>query len=138
MHASGSLQSAVNRSSIKRIGIGESPLGASRSMTWRIVLSKLVNQASVPKWIEDNWGLPAIANSFDSTSGTLNNMFDFQHCTDPVVYLASTTGQVTQIPDPVVPDSRLPALFAGIGGLILAGGAFVGVTRRRRRAQAAA
>jgi len=97
----------------------------------------LVNQASVTKWIEDNWGLPAITNSFDASSGTLNNMFDFQHCTDPVVYLASTTGQVTQVPDPVVPDSRWPALFAGLGGLILAGGTYVGVSRRRRQAQAA-
>jgi LPXTG-motif cell wall-anchored protein len=28
----------------------------------------------------------------------------------------------------------MPALFAGIGGVILAGGAFIGVNRRRRKA----
>jgi phospholipase C len=94
----------------------------------------LLNQASVTKWIEDNWSLPSITNSFDSTSGSMNNMFDFQNCSNPKLYLASATGQVTDVPDPVVPDSRMPALFAGIGGVILAGGAFVGVNRRRRKA----
>ena len=96
----------------------------------------LVNQASVTKWIEDNWSLPAISNSFDSSSGSLNNMFDFSGngCTNPVVYLSASTGQVTQIPDPVVPDSRQPALFAAIGAVILAAGTYFGIRRRRRRA----
>ena len=97
----------------------------------------LVNQASVTKWIEDNWGLPTITNSFDATSGTLNNMMDFQNCSNAKVYLASATGQVTDVPDPIVPDSKLPAIFAGLGGLILAGGAYLGVVRRRRRSTVA-
>ncbi|HZP31404.1 MAG TPA: alkaline phosphatase family protein, partial [Acidimicrobiia bacterium] len=97
----------------------------------------LINQASVTKWIEDNWGLPAIANSFDSSSGTMNNMFDFSNCTNPKVYLASATGQVTDVPDPIVPDSRMPAMFAGVGAVLLAGGTFVGVNRRRRRSATA-
>jgi phospholipase C len=37
----------------------------------------VTNQASITKFIEDNWGLPAISGSFDSISGSLNNMFDF-------------------------------------------------------------
>jgi len=42
--------------------------------------STLTNQASITKFIEDNWGLPAISGSIDSISGSLNGMFDFgQH-----------------------------------------------------------
>ena len=36
------------------------------------------NQASITKFIEDNWGLPAISGSFDSISGSLSSMFDFK------------------------------------------------------------
>jgi phospholipase C len=40
----------------------------------------LTNQASITKFIEGNWGLPSISGSFDSISGSLNNLFDFhQH-----------------------------------------------------------
>jgi phospholipase C len=35
------------------------------------------NQASITKFIEDNWELPRISGSFDSISGSLNHMFDF-------------------------------------------------------------
>jgi phospholipase C len=35
------------------------------------------NQASITKFIEDNWELPSISGSIDSTSGSLNHMFDF-------------------------------------------------------------
>jgi phospholipase C len=37
----------------------------------------LTNQASIIKFVEDNWGLPTISGSVDSLSGSLNNMFDF-------------------------------------------------------------
>jgi phospholipase C len=37
----------------------------------------LTNQASVTKFIEQNWGLPSIAGSFDSGSGSLFHMFRF-------------------------------------------------------------
>ena len=37
----------------------------------------LTNQASITKFVEDNWGLPSISGSADATSGSLNNMFDF-------------------------------------------------------------
>jgi phospholipase C len=40
----------------------------------------VTSQASITKFIEDNWGLPTISGSFDSVSGSLNSMFDFgQH-----------------------------------------------------------
>jgi phospholipase C len=37
----------------------------------------VTNQASIIKFVEANWGLPAIPGSFDSGSGSLNKMFDF-------------------------------------------------------------
>jgi phospholipase C len=39
----------------------------------------VTNQASITKFIEDNWGLPTISGSFDSISGSLNHLFDFRH-----------------------------------------------------------
>jgi phospholipase C len=35
------------------------------------------NQASITKFVEDNWELGRISGSFDSISGSLNHMFDF-------------------------------------------------------------
>ncbi len=37
----------------------------------------LTNQASITKFIESNWRLPSISGSFDSISGSLNHLFDF-------------------------------------------------------------
>ena len=37
----------------------------------------LTNQASITKFVEDNWGLPSISGSADASSGSLDNMFDF-------------------------------------------------------------
>ena len=37
----------------------------------------LTNQASITKFVEDNWGLPSITGSADASSGSLDNMFDF-------------------------------------------------------------
>jgi phospholipase C len=39
----------------------------------------LTNQASILRFIEDNWGLGRIAGSADAGSGTLASMFDFQN-----------------------------------------------------------
>ena len=33
--------------------------------------------SSIPKFVEDNWGLPRIPGSFDSSDGSLDSMFDF-------------------------------------------------------------
>ena len=35
------------------------------------------DQSSIIRFVEDNWGLPRIAGSFDSVAGSLNGMFDF-------------------------------------------------------------
>ncbi|HEY8301759.1 MAG TPA: alkaline phosphatase family protein [Jatrophihabitans sp.] len=37
----------------------------------------LTDQSSIIKFVEDNWKLPRIAGSFDSTAGSLAGMFDF-------------------------------------------------------------
>ena len=37
----------------------------------------LTNQASITKFVADNWGLPIISGSADASSGSLDNMFDF-------------------------------------------------------------
>jgi phospholipase C len=37
----------------------------------------LTSQTSITKFIEDNWFLPRIPGSFDSVTGSINNMFDF-------------------------------------------------------------
>ena len=44
------------------------------------VAHTVTNQASITKFVEDNWGLPSISGSADSSSGSLGNMFNFsQH-----------------------------------------------------------
>ena len=55
----------------------------------------LTNQTSITKFIEDNWGLPRIAGSFDAISGTLDNLFDFGHHRgdNPPLFLDPRTGQ---------------------------------------------
>jgi phospholipase C len=55
----------------------------------------LTTQTSVIRFIEDNWGVPRISGSFDSISGTLNNLFDFGHHrgNNPALYLDPVTGQ---------------------------------------------
>ena len=37
----------------------------------------LTDQSSIIKFVEDNWGLPRIAGSFDAVAGSLNGLFDF-------------------------------------------------------------
>jgi phospholipase C len=51
-------------------------------------------QASVLRFIEDNWNLGRIGDqSFDETSGSLLNMFDFQLLRSRALILDPTTGQ---------------------------------------------
>jgi phospholipase C len=53
-------------------------------------------QASITKFIEDNWNLPRIGDqSFDTRAATLNNLFDFNpgHGRAPKVYLKADTGE---------------------------------------------
>jgi phospholipase C len=54
----------------------------------------VTNQASVLKFIEDNWNLGHLADpqSFDKKSGSLNNMFDFKHGDANKLFLDPNTG----------------------------------------------
>ncbi|MEA2533520.1 MAG: phospholipase [Actinomycetota bacterium] len=54
----------------------------------------LTDQSSILAFVEQNWHLPKIANSFDAIAGSLNNMFDFSQDTpNAKLYLDPTTGQ---------------------------------------------
>jgi phospholipase C len=107
------------------------------------------DQASVTKFIQGNWGLASISGSFanlpfNSTAsnatynaeGPLSNLFDFTAGANDVAgcnpyYLDVHTGAVTSVPNPQLPDSRIPALFAVSGAGVIVG--FVLVRRRRSR-----
>jgi phospholipase C len=54
----------------------------------------VTNQASVLKFIEDNWNLGQLADpqSFDKKSGSLDNMFDFKHEGADKLFLDPNTG----------------------------------------------
>jgi phospholipase C len=61
------------------------------------------DQASVPRFIEDNWGLNRIGNeSADSAAGTLMNAFDFNQKSGhaPAVILNDQNGEVTKVIQP--------------------------------------
>ena len=54
----------------------------------------ITDQASILRFIEDNWSLGRIGDqSFDALAGTLNNMFNFQHPVDKKIILDDQTGQ---------------------------------------------
>lgn len=55
----------------------------------------VIDQSSVVRFIEDNWGLPRIGNgSFDAFAGSILNMFNFQNKRDDIVLIDPSTGQV--------------------------------------------
>jgi phospholipase C len=54
----------------------------------------LTDQSSILAFVEQNWHLPKIANSFDAIAGSLSNLFDFnQDNSDSKLFLDPTTGQ---------------------------------------------
>jgi phospholipase C len=58
----------------------------------------LTNQASITRFIEGNWGLPSISGGFDSISGSLNHLFDFDrhregHGDRGTLFLSPATGE---------------------------------------------
>ncbi len=58
----------------------------------------LIDQSSVVRFIEDNWGLPRIGNgSFDVAAGSIENMFDFTFNFNAPVFLNPLTGQVVAV-----------------------------------------
>jgi len=55
----------------------------------------VIDQSSVVKFIEENWGLPAIGNgSFDEFAGPIDNMFNFKDQRDITLILNPNTGAV--------------------------------------------
>ena len=56
------------------------------------------DQSSILAFIEDNWGLPRIAHSFDTIAGPLTNMLDFskKHANKRELFLDPSTGQVVK------------------------------------------
>jgi len=54
----------------------------------------LTDQSSILRFIEDNWGLGQISDSFDALAGPLTNMFDFEHFRNEQVFLDPITGKV--------------------------------------------
>jgi len=57
----------------------------------------LIDQSSVVKFIEYNWGLPAMGNgSVDAFAGSILSMFDFHGRRNSALFLDPTTGQPTR------------------------------------------
>ncbi|HEY1857104.1 alkaline phosphatase family protein [Acidocella sp.] len=61
----------------------------------------LINQASVVRFIENNWlhGQRIDGGSFDATTGSIMDMFNFFHADASGVILDPTTGEIDR-PDP--------------------------------------
>ena len=73
-------------------------------------------QASIVRFIEDNWGLTRIGNqSADASAGTLMNAFDFNQSYGhaPAVILNDTTGEVEKV---IPPAGASPSGYAGSQG----------------------
>jgi phospholipase C len=76
-------------------------------------------QASIPRFIEDNWGLGRIGNeSADASAGNLDNAFDFNqkfgHA--PAVILDENTGEVTKVIQPDGTSSNSSSDSSGSSG----------------------
>jgi phospholipase C len=60
-----------------------------------VIDSTQLDQTSIMKFIENNWNLPGIPNSYDSIAGDMSGMFDFAGLGNaPKVYLDQNTGEV--------------------------------------------
>ena len=58
------------------------------------VSSQLIDQSSIVKFIEYNWGLPALGNgAADTNAGSIADMFKFQSAPNPPLYLDPNTGE---------------------------------------------
>jgi phospholipase C len=84
-------------------------------------------QASIPKFIEDNWSLGGVGGeSADASSGSLMNAFDFNQPFGqaPAVILNDTTGEVEQtIPAAAPTTPAAPAAPASTGSTSSSAGA---------------
>jgi phospholipase C len=60
--------------------------------------SGVLDQSSIIRFIEDNWGLGRIGEgSFDAIAGDASSMFDFKHIRQDRVFLEPSTGKVVAI-----------------------------------------
>jgi phospholipase C len=58
----------------------------------------VLDQTSIIRFIEDNWGLSRIGNgSFDAIAGDVSSMFNFQHKRNDRVFLEPSTGKIAAI-----------------------------------------
>ncbi|MEU2422150.1 alkaline phosphatase family protein [Streptomyces sp. NPDC007851] len=120
----------------------------------------LTDQASITRFIEDNWRTGRVGDhSFDATAGSLKGMFDFKHPNDkqvllkpdgsvksvgPIRHVAPVSTRLT--PGPAMVDTAaatgsggFPAVpvSLGAGALMTAGATGTYLTLRRRRRTAA-
>ena len=59
----------------------------------------LIDQSSVVKFIEYNWGLPALGNgSADAAAGSILSMFDFRDSRNQALFLSPRTGRQVHRP----------------------------------------
>jgi phospholipase C len=59
---------------------------------------KVLDQSSIIRFIEDNWGLGRIGgSSFDAIAGSVTNLFDFSDRRHARLFLDPSTGQVVAI-----------------------------------------
>ncbi len=57
----------------------------------------LIDQSAVVKFVEYNWGLPAMGNgAADTAAGSILSMFDFRGDRNPPLFLDSSTGEPQQ------------------------------------------
>lgn len=116
----------------------------------------LTDQASITRFIEDNWRTGRIGDhSFDATAGSLTGMFDFRHPNDkqvllksdgsirsvgPIRHVAAVSTRIT--PGPAMVDTaattgsgEFPTLPVGLGAgaLVAAGATGTYLTLRRRQ-----
>ena len=58
----------------------------------------VLDQSSIIRFIEDNWGLGRIGGgSFDAIAGSVNTLFDFNNKRHDRLFLDTTTGQIAAI-----------------------------------------
>ncbi|HUO05467.1 MAG TPA: alkaline phosphatase family protein [Candidatus Binataceae bacterium] len=70
----------------------------------------IIDQSSTIRFIEDNWSLPRIANSFDAIAGSIDNMLDFSakkvDAKKRELCVAPDTGAVTKCTKSETPPSN--------------------------------
>jgi phospholipase C len=81
--------------------------------------NSFTEQASIPKFIEDNWSLGRIGNeSADAAAGSVMNAFDFnqKYGHAPAIIMNPTTGEITKTIQPKVPSGTAPTPAPPTGG----------------------